>query len=192
MSRFTNILAAVAFFLSLVAAKVTAQQVGMLVLEQSISGRPVSGFTHPASSPNIDFNDDGVNDLCAFMIKWDARSDSLPFCLNVTSGIDLNQTWTIALPQFTLPDFGQIVVLGFYNVDGIVDMSQNNFKEILFAEKQGRSYVNPSLMPAVDVFSFTKWENTVLLGIDDGDGDGKDEIIIYDPKLKQIQIWGYQ
>jgi hypothetical protein len=149
-----------------------------IVLEASFPGDPPS-LVPSTSNHRYDFNDDGLPDL-PFIDLTDG------IVITIQDGADRAQQLYI-LPEVeddVVLGVSQARVIGYFELDGT-----NDQKEILLAEKQGRRFVNPII---VDADGTLLWDGsgTVLLLVADMDGDVCCEVVVYNPQVPQVEVWG--
>ncbi|NBC18244.1 MAG: hypothetical protein GVY18_13115 [Bacteroidetes bacterium] len=156
-----------------------AELAAQIVLEASFPGDPPS-LVPSTSNHRYDFNDDGLPDL-PFIDLTDG------FAITIQDGADPGQQ------SYILPEVEDDVVLGLSQarVIGYFELDQTNGqKEILLAEKQGRRFVNPIIVDADGNVLWDGTSNTVLLTIADVDGDASCEVVVYNPQVPQVEVWG--
>ncbi len=130
-----------------------------------------------------DFDGDGIADQ-AFISKDGTK-------IRIIDGASLTLGLLIpAVNKFYIDDG----IIGFVDFDGNAG-SNGAVKEILLAEKSGRRFINPVVLYNIDPATGASVEQffdpgTFLLGLVDRDRDGRAELIIGDPKKKEVQIWG--
>jgi hypothetical protein len=190
---------------------------GTLVMQASIPGRPASGMTlSPNGSWQLDRKDafdldgDGVADRPYLQFEDDSPHHLV--ALVVSDGANPENRWTVSLMEheglfyFSQPasttQRASLAVPADVTADHregptlvrFVELDRSNdLKEIVMADKRGRHLYNPLIVDADGklVSHITDGtSNTILLGIFDVDGDGSSEIIVYNPTLVQVEIWG--
>jgi hypothetical protein len=64
------------------------------------------------------------------------------------------------------------------------------------AEKMGNRYINPKVIHSDDGYDTVKVEsfaaNSVFVAAGDVNGDGRADIVVFDPDVKEVQVWGYK
>jgi len=184
MNKLLKLFAAVALLLSLAAADASAQEWTMWA---TFPGRPASVFADiyiddiivGARDP-MDFDGDGVKDF-AIVRGYDKSSP----VLFVKSGADRNQTWQIPLPNNILIGMLWPAVMGFFDI--LPDIEP---KGILIAQKMGNRYVNPVVVNVGAGNDMAFGANVVFVAAGDVNGDGRDDIIVFNPGAMEVQIWG--
>ncbi len=158
-----------------------------IVLKSVIPGTPTRGLYVQNPSAGMDFNGDGVPDI-SFIVT----DKALPKLIVIVDGTDPEHRWTV-LPEIgdeVALDFSRASVIGFYELDG-----SNDTKEIVLAEKQLRRYLNPVVIDADgNLLSELKdgTSNTVLLTIQNMEADVTEEVVVFNPQIPQVEIWGVQ
>ncbi len=172
-------------------AYVFAQQ---LTVKASFDGLPISASYYSRGNLTVndgfgllDFNRDGVRDR-PFI-------DSMNESLVILSGSD-KEKWIIPLSNFQYRiEQGRITrICGFYEIDG--DPSTT---EIVIAQQEGNRFWSPVIViagldpssPKLAEVNLLAQPNYFLLGINDVDQDGKDDIIFADTDAKMIFISSY-
>ncbi len=159
-----------------------------LSVKASFQGIPINSWTnHNDTDPGIvlDFNRDGVPDR-PFI---DPKNESLV----ILSGSS-KQKWIVPLlSQYYKVEILEGRICGFYEMDG-----DTSTTEIVMADHEGNRFWSPVIL-RVDKSSTKLTEtdellsspNYFLLGINDVDQDGKDDIIVADTTVKMIEILSY-
>jgi hypothetical protein len=183
------IIAIILIMVTLNSVYIFAQQ---LNVKASFDGLPISASYYSRGDLNVnsgfgllDFNRDGVPDR-PFI---DSKNERLV----ILSGSD-KEKWIIPLSNFQYRiEQGRITrICGFYEIDG--DPSTT---EIVIAQQEGNRFWSPVIL-LLDKSS-TKLQddnslaqpNYFLLGINDIDQDGKDDIVVADTTVKKIEVLGY-
>lgn len=165
----------------------STELVAQIVLEATYPGTSARSLFMPTNSPTLDFNDDGIQDMA--VSEADASTPKLQCA--IVDGADPENRWTFFLPEpgdEIVVDVSRARVMGFYELD-----HTNDHKEIVIAEKWGRRYLNPIV---VDADGRLLWSikdgtsNTMFLTIDDMDGDGREEVVVFNPQVPQVEVWG--
>ena len=174
MNRCTVLVAAVV----LLSAGVADAQQWQIV--ETFPGRPAgTSFFSPNNVELIvkvrDFTGDGVPDQSFIPSDFPV--------LIIQDGADSTNSFSIDHGPLAARLAG-LSVIGYYELAG-----SNNFKEIVLAGKKGRSYVDPIV---IDINGAVVWDgnNKLLLTIADMDGDACDEIVVGNPAVPQVEIWG--
>jgi hypothetical protein len=161
----------------------------------TISGVPVQNFTSKINGfssgyERLDFTGDGVPDITLFKEADDLPTEEIVF-LKITDGADRNNRWEIPLPNGIIA-----ILIGFLDAGSYKPGEGITFKEIVVAEKKGNKFINPVIIRSEDNYENVKYDtfgtNAVLVAAGDINGDGLDDIMIFDPDAKEVQIWGYQ
>ena len=148
--------------------RLVGHEASMLVVLNQVAGR--------------DFNDDGVPDV-SFITK-----DSAHPKLEIVDGTDLETRWAF------LPEIGDEVLLDFSraHVIGFVALNPDDgLKAIILAERQGRRYVHPVIL---DAEGSLLWDGSgrVLLTIGDREADLTERIVVFNPQIPQVEVWGVE
>ena len=174
-SRFLTIYAVLALFLS--STNLFAQ---ILFLEAAFPGQPTSGYIAPIGTGKLDFTGDSVPDLVFIPSDFPV--------LIIQDGYHPTNSFSIDHG----PMLAGLGVMGFHEFDG-----SNSFKEIVLAEKKGKSYINPVVL---DINGAVLWDGSgkVLLTIsnmerdvcdEDAEGPCPDAIVVGNPAVPQVEIW---
>lgn len=174
------------FFATLMALAFSTTLMAQLELEQTIPGVPTRDFIfeiHGFNFPDrLDFNGDGVAEISLF--KTDPQGNVL---LAIQDGADPSNRWWLPEPDDEVVlDFKKATVIGYSELDGDKD-----FKEIILAQKKGQRFVNPIVMDITGAVIMDGTSNT-LLGIMQMDGDICEEIVLSNPDVPQIEVYGKQ
>lgn len=143
-----------------------------LVLEATIPGTPASGFIVRNQVAARDFNDDGVPDL--------AMIDTSDELIVIVDGTDPENRWFVGFDD----------VQGEENIYLFIDLDPaDGLKAILLAERRGQRYVNPFI---IDAEGDLLWDGRGrgLLAIDDREADLTERIVVFNPQVPQVEIWG--
>ncbi len=164
--------------------KIPAQE---LVQKASFSGLPISSWTNANDSdPGIlllDFNKDGVPDKP--FIDYKNKS------IVIFDGSNRQQKWVISLSGLSL-NFEEIKLLGFYEMDG-----DTGTTEIVIANRKENKFWAPVVLnldkssPKLQEDNILASPGYFLIGINDIDNDGKEDIIVANSIEKSIEMWGY-
>lgn len=158
-----------------------------LSVKASFQGTPANGFFafDPSfkSENRLDFNRDGITDQ-SFI-------DSKDKSIVIFNGADHQQKWIVPLGNYFDGKF--LRADAFYEMDGDTATT-----EIVIAKREGNRFWSPVIL-RVDRASpnLTEMDELLaspgyfLIGINDIDQDGKDDIIVADTTLKMIEILGY-
>ena len=148
-----------------------------LFLEAAFPGKATSGYIAPVGTSKSDFAGDSVPDL-AFFPADTFIPDDFPVLI-IQDGADPNQRWQVPLPSGII-----VVLIGFFEIN-----HDPGFKEIALAEKKGQRYINPIVIDVNGAVLFDG-SNKELLTIADMDGDNCEEIVVSNPAVPQVEIWG--
>ncbi len=188
MKIFRAISGIAALTLSLSASNLLAQ----IELKAVYPGRPatVFGLITPNLTMRGDFTGDGIPDLLFF--KTDSEGNT---SLAIVDGADYVIWRALPIPILddrVHPQFTSPIVFGGFELDGNTDS-----KEIIIAMvagdeisiKTGRGYMHPII---IDIDGNVLWDgsNKILLGVAQFGGDESMVIIIADPFVPQIEVYG--
>ena len=160
-----------------------------LTVKASFQGIPINTWTnYNDSDPGIalDFNRDGVPDR-PFI---DSRNESLV----ILSGSS-KEKWIVPLGHYFDGKFGPETetIAGFYEMDG-----DTSTIEIVIGDQEGNRFWSPVILSLNKATTKLQGNNMlaqpnyILLGINDIDQDGKDDIIIADTTGQMIEVLSYQ
>jgi hypothetical protein len=187
-----------------------------LVLKATIPGRPAFGMI---ATPNeswridyasaFDFNGDGKPDRPMI-----THQDAPVRQIEIVDGADPENTWIVSLMEYEGIFFSQAgkrasppgaapgssAVRGSptwelknARVTSFVDTGAGSvYRNIVLAERQGRTFVNPVVIDA-EGRVLSPWDASAgihFVAAADLDGDRISEIILYNPELNQVEVWG--
>lgn len=178
MNKTLSLLLGAVLLVSLSATDLFAQD--QLVLEATYPGTSARGLYLPNDDTNMDFNGDGVPDLPLL------EEEGITYFVKILDGTDPANFWTIPNIDVVL-NVSRARVVGFFELDG-----SNDTMEIVIAEKRGRRLINP-IVADVDGNLLSVWDDTDvvhLLTISNMDADVTCEVVVFNPQIPQVEVWG--
>jgi hypothetical protein len=171
----------------------TANLLAQIELKTVIPGRPatVFGLFRPDLNNSIDFTGDGIPDLLLF--KTDSEGNT---SLAIVDGADYVIWRALPVPILddrVYPQFTSPKVIGGFELDGNTDS-----KEIIIAIVAGdminittgrANYMHPLI---IDLDGNVMWDGNdkILVGVAHVGGDESKEIIVADPLVPHIEVYG--
>lgn len=187
MNKILSLLLGAVLLYFLSAADLLAQDT--LVLEATYPGTSARGLYLPNDDTHMDFNGDGVPDMPLL------QEEGISYFLKIIDGTSNTTGWTI--PNIDAVLNGSLAhVVGFFELDGSSDTV-----EIVLAEKRRRRLVNPIVL-AVSNWELKNpiitsiwgvWDDTDvvhLLTISNMDADVTCEVVVFNPQIPQVEVWG--